>query len=542
MIYFPKRFIFFLLLILPALSQAKLLEFPYPNPPDGYVFIPVGSFMMGSPGGEMARRSDETLHRVKLTHAFFLQSTEVTRQQWEEVRTWAKDHGYEDIPDTGKDNGLSKNHPITGLSWFDAVKWLNAFSEKEGFDPVYFVGNRVFRKGLSMGVEADWGADGYRLPTEAEWEYACRAGTETAFYTGKISYIGPTPLDPNLDAAGWYWGNSGGKLHPVGQKSPNAWGLYDMIGNVWEWCWDWHGKYDSTRSDDPKGPDSGTVRIFRGGSWNDFPRNSRAAFRGGDDPDYASDAIGFRPLRRAFPRFSHEKAPDAPSLAEGGFAPQPAFSDDFDPGWSATQSAWEVATWVQNGGHMAPTRARDNGKGQLVQTVKAGEPYRGGSVNTFQEFGYGRWIARLKLPSVPGSVHSMFTKDWDDRSTPDDPHDGKKAEVDFEFLTYTFGPGYGEIHIAIHFLNKHHSRYLDIPLDFNPAEDFHEWGFDILPDRVVWHVDGKVIYTWEYTDFIDPNYEFFFNSWTRDEWVNGPPAEDAHYLIDWVKFFPLEEQ
>lgn len=241
------------------------------------------------------------------------------------------------------------------------------------------------------------------------------------------------------------------------------------------------------------------------------------------------------------PAFDSQRAPDAPTLAEGGFAAEPAFADNFDPDWNRTQDDWQIATWVQNGTQMSPERCRVNADGHLVQTVKAGMPYRGGSLQTKREFGFGRWLARVRPSDVAGALHSVFTKDWDNLSTPA-PNDGRKAEVDFEFLTYTFGKNKGQIHLAIHLLNKKPLWHADVDLDFNPADDFNVWGFDILPDRVVWHVNGKVIHTWMYTseDYVEEGYEMYFNSWTRDVWIMGPPSEDARYHIDWVKFYPLE--
>jgi len=242
--------------------------------------------------------------------------------------------------------------------------------------------------------------------------------------------------------------------------------------------------------------------------------------------------------------FISGQAPALPSLSEGGFAPTPAFEDHFEPGWEEKQKFWKVATWEQNGTQMSPERCRTDGKGHLVQTVLAGEPFQGGSLQTKREFGWGRWVARGKPSAVPGLLNSIFTKDWDDLSTPADQHDGNKGEVDFEFVTHTFDKGRGEVHLAIH-LKKHHPLWhLDIPLDFDPSRDFHEWGFDILPDRVVWHVDGKVLHAWNYTSahFIDPAYEFFFNSWTAKKWLKGPPGEKAEYQIDWVKFYPLQKE
>lgn len=237
--------------------------------------------------------------------------------------------------------------------------------------------------------------------------------------------------------------------------------------------------------------------------------------------------------------FVSSEAPVVADLQAGGFSTTPAFEDNFDPGWEKTQTSWQVATWKQNKTQMAKSRCKTNGKGQLVQTVLAGNPPRGGSLQTTREFGYGRWIARLKPADVPGVLNSMFTKDWDSLKT-STPHDGLKAEVDIELLSKTYGPDSGEVHLAIHLKNHTPLWHLDIPLDFNPSDNYRLWGFDILPDRVIWHVDGKQLYEWEYTDEhkIDPDYEFFFNSWTNKKWIAGPPQKNAEYFIDWVKFYP----
>jgi formylglycine-generating enzyme required for sulfatase activity len=128
----------------------------------------------------------------------------------------------------------------------------------------------------------------YRLPTEAEWEYACRAGSNTAYFFSND--------DGSLAENAWYWMNSGRTTHPVGQKNPNAWGLYDMHGNVWEWCQDWYGEnyYSSTTRSDPKGPLSGSHRVLRGGSWISTPMKARSAVRNRHDPAYRDVSYGFR--------------------------------------------------------------------------------------------------------------------------------------------------------------------------------------------------------------------------------------------------------
>jgi formylglycine-generating enzyme required for sulfatase activity len=141
---------------------------------------------------------------------------------------------------------------------------------------------------------------GYRLPTEAEWEYAYRAGTTTAFYNGAITQTGTSPLDPNLDAIGWYRGNSGNTTHPDAQKAPNAWKLNDMSGNVWEWCWDWLGASPASAVTDPLGPASGTSKTLRGGSYGNEASWARAATRAfAYRPDHADPTLGFRLARTA---------------------------------------------------------------------------------------------------------------------------------------------------------------------------------------------------------------------------------------------------
>ncbi len=242
------------------------------------------------------------------------------------------------------------------------------------------------------------------------------------------------------------------------------------------------------------------------------------------------------------PPFRLAEAPSLPSLKEGGFAETPAFEDDFGPDWEERQKAWRVATWKQNNTQMSPERCRTDAEGRMVQTVLAGEPARGGSMQTAREFGYGRWIARVKPSAVPGLLNSIFTKDWDNLETPENQHDGDKAEVDIEFLSHSYGKDTGQVHLAIHLKDKANFWHSNFPLDFNPSDAFREWGFDILPDKVVWHVDGKIIHTWPNTteNHVGPGYEFFFNSWTQQRWIKGPPMEDGKYLIDWVRFYPVK--
>jgi formylglycine-generating enzyme required for sulfatase activity len=235
--------------------------------PAGYVRIAPGEFDMGSAKSEDGRHADEDQHRVSLTRAYFMKSTPVTQGEWKAVMTTNPSH----FQRCGDDC------PVERVTWRDAVTFLNQLSVKEGLQPCYeegrFIGDRF------VGLDCT----GYRLPTEAEWEYAARAGSPDRRY-GEIGDIA------------WYTWNSGGQPHPVGQKQANAWGLYDMLGNVWEWCQDWYGPYEPSATD-PIGPAEGDFRVFRGGSWLSDEWFARAANRYWSPPGLGYRRIGLRPVR-----------------------------------------------------------------------------------------------------------------------------------------------------------------------------------------------------------------------------------------------------
>lgn len=170
-------------------------------------------------------------------------------------------------PGTAKGDGV----PVEGVSWLDAVAFCDALSRQEGYTPAY--GFEAGGPGRAEAVAWDTSADGYRLPTEAEWEHACRAGTDGARYG-------------ELDDIAWHRANAGDRIHDVGGKEPNAWGLYDMLGNVWEWCWD---VYDAEVY--------GTYRVLRGGGWFDEPWSCRASVRRRSHPTFRIDDVGFRVAR-----------------------------------------------------------------------------------------------------------------------------------------------------------------------------------------------------------------------------------------------------
>jgi formylglycine-generating enzyme required for sulfatase activity len=242
------------------------------------VRIPGGTFTMGSPANEPGRDNDEVQHQVTVS-AFSMGNYEVTQQEWREVMG--------NNPSNFKGDSL----PVEQVSWYEAVEYCNRRSRREGLNPAYTI----------HGTNVSWNrnANGYRLPTEAEWEYACRAGTSDPFNTGynistgQANYNGNYPYHNN--AKGAYRG----KTVSVGSFAANAWGLYDMHGNVWEWCWDWYGNYPSRAQTDPTGPSTGADRVNRGGSWNHHARYLRSANRNYSGPSSQYNYLGFRLARNA---------------------------------------------------------------------------------------------------------------------------------------------------------------------------------------------------------------------------------------------------
>lgn len=260
-----------------------------------FVLIPAGSFTMGSPVGEVGRESDEAEHQVALTRSFFMQTYEVTQGEWLAV--------FENNPSL-KNNGSCDTCPVEAVNWFEAIHYANSKSVAEGLSECYTLSNCTGSPGNNMECDtnvvfAGLDCPGYRLPTEAEWEYAARAGTSTAFYSGANTNSSGCESVSALETIGWYCNNSGSTTHEVGGKTANAWGLYDMSGNVWEWVWDWSGVYSSSSQTDPLGSSPSTGRVKRGGSFNYLPRRCRSAARDYGSPGDRGASTGFRLARTA---------------------------------------------------------------------------------------------------------------------------------------------------------------------------------------------------------------------------------------------------
>ena len=241
-------------------------------------------------------------HQVTLTSGFYMGKYEVTQEQYQAITgvnpSFFDNSGQKDwfeylLLDTAPAAGEAQGkRPVETVTWFDAIEFCNKLSEIEGLTPVYTITGRMPATGypiISATVTANWNANGYRLPTEAEWEYACRAGSTTAWHFGND--------ESQLVNYAWYEVNSSNMTHEVGKKLPNAWGLYDMHGNVWEWCWDWYGDYSSEAQTDPRGPVSGTIRVLRVGSWDDATEDSRSAGRLYLYPSSVGSILGFRVVR-----------------------------------------------------------------------------------------------------------------------------------------------------------------------------------------------------------------------------------------------------
>jgi formylglycine-generating enzyme required for sulfatase activity len=279
--------LFFITLLAAEIAGAQSLV------PADFVLIKGGTFIMGSPVSEAWRGKDEVQHHVTVSD-FYITKSEVTQKE------------YRDLMGSNPSNFNGDNLPVENITWYEAIQYCNARSRKEGLTPAYTItGNNV-----QWNRNAQVGTAGYRLPTEAEWEYACRAGTITPFNVGN---------NITVNQANWYGtypytiethyfsqqelevrpGEYRQRTVPAGSFAPNTWGLFDMHGNVWEWCWDYYGEYSTAAETDPTGAAIGSFRVHRGGGWNDFAKHIRSAYRAAMPPNEGMYNIGFRLARNS---------------------------------------------------------------------------------------------------------------------------------------------------------------------------------------------------------------------------------------------------
>ena len=246
----------------------------------GFPLIPAGSYKMG-----------EGLNTRKVEiSAFYMGKTEVTKAEWDQVRLWALLRGYNDL---AVGEGKDLNHPVQTVRWWDVIKWCNARSEKDELEPCYLIAGNIMRTGTTVPM-VNWAAKGYRLPTEAEWEKAARGGLDRKRFPwgDTISHS-----QANYFNHPRYSDRSEPYTSPVGSFAANGYGLHDMAGNVWEWCWDWHSIYSSDAQTDPKGGGTGSERVHRGGSWNNGEKSCHVSTRDWSAPSDSFINVGFRLAR-----------------------------------------------------------------------------------------------------------------------------------------------------------------------------------------------------------------------------------------------------
>jgi formylglycine-generating enzyme required for sulfatase activity len=301
------------------------------------VLIPAGDFLMGDQS--MPNRGDPNelpVHTVQVS-AFYIGNCEVTKAEWDVVKTWARQNGFTDL---AEGEGKAADHPVQSVSWYDVVKWCNARSRQEGLQPCYTVSGAVYQIGVNEGVACDWTANGYRLPTEAEWEKSARGGKigkeypwgdsishSRANYYGNISPSIPSKLwndvrnkispgTPRSVGTGYhpaYETVGDPYTSPVASFASNGYGLHDMAGNVWEWCWDRFDYYPASIQNDPRGGAWGSSRVGRGGSWDSSGAGyCRVAYRRSNDPSGSNFSIGFRLARSSVPPANSRERSDEP--------------------------------------------------------------------------------------------------------------------------------------------------------------------------------------------------------------------------------------
>lgn len=298
-----------------AVIEGKLTSGGMHQMSGNMALIPAGSFVMGGTtnvGHNESQNDEKPQHTVNVS-AFYMDKYEVTSNLWREVYMWATNKGYV-FAHVGE--GKDWAHPVHTVSWYDAIAWCNARSARDGFTPCYTNANGTVytnASGNSFAGDCNWAASGYRLPTEAEWEKAARGGVADRRFPwddmntiqhARANYVAD-PVSFAFDTSSttgshpWYNNNPTPYTSPTGSFAPNGYGLYDMAGNVGEWCWDWHDAsyYSGSPGTNPRGPSSGYGREIRGGAWSVYANDARVAKRNAMTANAVNSAIGFRCVR-----------------------------------------------------------------------------------------------------------------------------------------------------------------------------------------------------------------------------------------------------
>ncbi len=377
----------------PAFTVTTYNPVPAVN---GFAYIPAGEFQMGDAQGVGWER-ELPLHTVQVS-AFYVAKYEVTKALWDDVREWGISNGYIDLPAGG---GKAGTHPVHSISWYDMVKWCNARSQQDGLVPCYSVGGAVFRTG-SNTPDCDWDANGYRLPSEAEWEKAARGGqigqnfpwgntithSQANYYSTSANSFDVSPM------RGTHPTFNDGVIpytSPAGSFAANGYGLYDMAGNVWEWCWDWNGDYSSALQTDPHGPSTGTIRLFRGGGWRAGTGSCRVADRWYAAPNGSDSDLGFRLARSS-----------TPSLNTGLVAYYP-FNGNANDASGNGNNGIPVDTTLIADRFGNPNSAYDfNGQSSRINIAD------NGTVNLTRDFSIGAWVKPRTLN--PTAINDIITK------------------------------------------------------------------------------------------------------------------------------------
>jgi formylglycine-generating enzyme required for sulfatase activity len=250
--------------------------------------VPDGPRSLGAPAEERGRFPNEIAHPVRLTRDYWIMATEISQEQFEQVMGYNPSHFA----------GCGPTCPVEMASWFEFAAYANALSRTDGLPECYVCTDTAPNNTCQTNelFDTPYDCPGYRLPTEAEWEHAARAGTSRATYNGNLDEFGCNE-STTLEPIAWFCGNSGGTTHPRGTKQPNSLGLFDMLGNVMEWCHDWYAAYPAGATTDPAGPAAGSARVLRGGSFGTTGVFVRAAFRHHQAPAHRASSLGARLVR-----------------------------------------------------------------------------------------------------------------------------------------------------------------------------------------------------------------------------------------------------